>query len=82
MIEDPVIAKKILDVLHVVSGELDTSIATVRDTCPNEEFIAYRRAIAKVMGEMFFEIVGPLYREHPALTPPVFFDEEQPGSGH
>ena len=34
------------------SGRLDGSIATVRDQCSPEEFVAYRRAVGRIMGEM------------------------------
>jgi hypothetical protein len=36
---------------------------------PGKEFEQYRRAAGRIMGEIFVEILQPLYDEHPDLIP-------------
>jgi len=39
------------------------------DAAPNPEFLAYRLAIGNVMGELWNQVLKPILREHPELTP-------------
>ncbi len=52
-----------------IGTEIDKSIATVKDNCPQEEFEAYRKAAGKVMGDMLFEVMNPIYKAPPDLKP-------------
>ena len=58
-------AKRLLDALFDVSGQLDRSVATVRDCCSESELIGYRRAIGNVLGEMWDGILRPILSAHP-----------------
>jgi hypothetical protein len=51
------------------SMRIDSSILSVQENCPPEEFKTYRLAAAKVLGEMLLEVMNPLYAEHPDLKP-------------
>jgi hypothetical protein len=55
--------------LFQASGTLDTSVAVAQDACAESEFLAYRRVIGNVLGEMWDEVIQPLLRKHPHLTP-------------
>ena len=52
-----------------VSRQLNQSIRLVRDSRPDNEFQAYRRAAGFVMGRIFTDIIKPIYRTHPQLIP-------------
>ena len=71
MIRNRDTAQRVLAELFDVSGQLDHSVAMVRDHCTEAELIAYRRAIGNVLGEMWDEILRPVLAEHPDLTPPA-----------
>jgi hypothetical protein len=69
MIRDALIAQQISDLMIEFQSRLNSSIVTVKEKCSSEEFIAYRRAVGKTMGEMLLEVMNPLYVEHPSLKP-------------
>jgi len=69
MIKDNAIASKIATFMIEYSQKLNGSLIQVQDACSEEEFRAYRRAVAKVLGEMLVEIMNPLYAAHPELKP-------------
>jgi hypothetical protein len=62
-------AEKLEQILRNVSAELDRSIRIVRDNSSEEDFIRYRRLVGKLMGEIFVEVLQPIYLEYPELTP-------------
>ncbi|NUE66943.1 hypothetical protein [Snodgrassella sp. ESL0253] len=68
MIKDPKIAGEISNLMLNITTELNQSLFKVQDCCSKDEFIAYRRIVGKVMGEIFF-FLDPLFREHPELKP-------------
>ena len=70
MISDPVIAKKISELMIETLARLDESTAMAMNACQPEEFKAYRRAAGAVMAEIASEILNPLYSMHPLLKPP------------
>ena len=74
MISDEAIAAKVNAELLNVVEQLNESIILVMETCQDEEFKAYRLAMARVLGEIF-EILDPLYRRHPTIKPPEFDDD-------
>ncbi len=63
------VAAEILALMREYSGKLDRSVQFVKDTCSTEEFIDYRRAVGATMGEMYVEIMRPIFHEHPDLEP-------------
>lgn len=70
MITDPLIAKRISDLMLEIGDRLNESIAEIETACPPDEFAVYRRAAGAVMAEILLQILNPLYRDHPSLTPP------------
>jgi len=69
LIKDKSVAQQISELMLEYSERINESIRLVQDKCSLEEFKTYRLAAAKVMGEMFLEVMNPLYREHPDLKP-------------
>lgn len=72
MIKDKEVSRHVSDVLLRYSAELNGSIAYVQDHASEEESLAYRRAMAKIMGKILFEGLNPLYRDNPELKPDGF----------
>ena len=70
MITDTAVAKQILDELFEVSGRLDCSVAIVQDNSPEIDLVTYRRAIGRVLAELWDAAIDPILSMHPALTPP------------
>lgn len=59
---------------------MDESIRDVMNKDGGENFEWYRRASGKIMGEVFVEVLQPLYDEHPDLVPDQLRPKEL-GSG-
>ncbi len=51
-----------------INTRVNASIRLVMDNSEQEEFVKYRRAAGKVMGYVF-ELLTPIFAEHPELTP-------------
>jgi hypothetical protein len=56
--------------LHI-TDQLNESVRMVQETCPQAEFVRYRRAVGAIMGEML-EVIKPIYSVHASLKPPDF----------
>jgi len=69
MISDPVVARRISDLMLEFGARLDISVAEVSEQCGREELAAYRRAVGSVMSTMLLDIMNPLYAKHPAIKP-------------
>jgi len=67
MFKDKHIAEGVSKLMLEFGGRLDESISSVRSSCSDAEFRAYRLAVGKVLGEMVLERMNPIYREHPDL---------------
>ncbi len=63
------IAQHVSALMLELSGRLDESVRFVMENADEEEFQRYRRAVGKLMGDIFVGILSPLYAEHPSLTP-------------
>lgn len=55
--------------LRNVSADLDRSIRIVKHGESEEEFVRYRTLIGRIMGEIFVEVLQPIYSQFPDLTP-------------
>ena len=69
MISDINTARQVSELMLDVSGRLDESVATVSKNCPSEEFVAYRTAVGRILGEILLDVLNPLYAKHPVLKP-------------
>jgi len=70
MIVDKCLAKKVVDLMHDIAGQIEASIGIVRGNSSSEQLLAYKRAVGKVIYELYEEVLEPLYKEHPTLRPP------------
>jgi hypothetical protein len=72
MIDNEDIARQVSDLMVEFSHRLNASLVLVRDHGSPEEFHVYRDAIAKILTDMLFEVMNPLYSRHTNLKPPGF----------
>jgi hypothetical protein len=79
LLSDPNIAPLVNEKLNMAASALDESVAIVQEQCSNEEFVQYRNAVGKVLGEIF-EIVRPLYSQHRSFAPPGYFEDPSDGT--
>jgi hypothetical protein len=70
MISDRATATKVEKMMRGVAAEIDESISVVLDGGSTSEFKSYRLTAGKLMGDIFLEILAPIYARHPDLTPP------------
>jgi phenylpyruvate tautomerase PptA (4-oxalocrotonate tautomerase family) len=68
------LAKHIGDQMNRILGELDSSIHLVRDQCAEDEFLAFRDAVGKVMGALVWNVLNPLYAANPNAKPAGYDD--------
>jgi hypothetical protein len=59
------ISNRILEVRRI----LNEIISLAQNNCSSEELSVLKLAAGRVLGELLFEIVNPLYQAHPELTP-------------
>jgi hypothetical protein len=69
LISDKELAKEIASDLLEASNAIDRTVGAVRESASNDEFLAYREAASKVLAEMLFELLNPIYRDHPEIRP-------------
>lgn len=72
MINDKLVAERLIQVLLKCGAEINESIRDVQNHCSEEEFIAYREGMSKVMAEILFEGLNPIFKQHPDLKPEGF----------
>jgi hypothetical protein len=73
-------AEKIISTFQDFMRQIDDSIRVVMNDSPDEDFVRYRRTAGKIMGEIFLEILQPLYGEHPHLIPDQLRKPHESGS--
>ena len=52
-----------------VTSELNESLIKAQNCCSAEEFNEYRRAVGVMLGKMYFDVLVPLFIEHPEINP-------------
>ena len=62
-------AQKVSDLMQRFGKELSESIRWVAEDSPDEEVVQYKAAVATILTDMLIEIMNPLYRLYPDLTP-------------
>ena len=70
MFKDKEVASEISKLMLALSAQLNGSLIRVQERCPASEFEAYRAVVGRLMGEMFLEVMQPIYLQHPELEPP------------
>lgn len=69
MIDNIEYATKVQETALSVSSELNHSLLQMQEILTDDEFDQYRLAVAKVLGEIFMEILRPIHIAHPELIP-------------
>lgn len=59
----------IRDVCFDVGTKLNDSLVELRARGSEEEFTAYRRVVAQVMGTILVDVLNPIFAAHPRLEP-------------
>ena len=62
-------AEKINALMLECTTKINESIRIVMDTCDEDEFVLYRRTAGRIMGDVFLDILDPIYKEYPDLDP-------------
>ena len=62
-------AERLSILLLQVVAKLDQSAAYVQDKDSSEEWIRYRTAVGKAMGEICLELAEPLWKRFPRFKP-------------
>ncbi|VBB14310.1 hypothetical protein [Burkholderia stabilis] len=70
MITDKQIASALSGMILQMGADLDRSLMTVKASCPDSEFVAYREFVSHVLTTMLVDFMNPLYARHPDLKPP------------
>jgi hypothetical protein len=70
MIHDKDMAARLLHMITSPTDELVDSIEEVRQRCSEDEFKAYSKGPAYVVGYAYTDLMVPIYEEHPELKPP------------
>lgn len=69
MVKDKEFAKEVVQLVLECSGRFDESVGRAKEVCSESEFLAYRAAIADVLGEAFDQLLLPIFAAHPELKP-------------
>ncbi len=69
MFADREVAKQMLEAALTASGHLDRSLLAIKDVCSPEELHLAKRAVGECMGEMLLELINPILKQYPDLTP-------------
>jgi hypothetical protein len=70
-------AKKIIETVQRHTGEQNNVLLEIQPLCTEDEFSTYKQMIGRSMGEMFVEVIVPIMREYPDLTPPELVPPRQ-----
>jgi hypothetical protein len=70
MITNARAAKLISDSMLGICSQIEQSLDDLKEISSPEDFARYHKAIGKVVAPIMFEVLEPLYEEHPDLKPP------------
>jgi hypothetical protein len=70
MISNVTTARLISELMLDVFYRIDESVSVVRQTCAEDEAVAYSKAIGRLAGSVVMDILEPLYEKNPELKPP------------
>ncbi|MBL6852541.1 MAG: hypothetical protein ISS15_04015 [Alphaproteobacteria bacterium] len=62
-------AVRVESAMRAVAAQIDETIRIVMDECDQEEFERFRAIAAQLMGDIFCDVLSPIYEAHPELTP-------------
>lgn len=62
-------AAEVEKMMRQCSETLNESIWRVMETCPDDEFQAYRQAVGRIMGWIYLDVRRPIHHQYPDLEP-------------
>jgi len=65
----PQTAAAITKLMLDVSAQLDASVKLVMDDGDAAEFGAYRNCVGNIMGQIYCDILTPIFKQYPQLRP-------------
>ncbi|RQR56005.1 hypothetical protein DIE19_23725 [Burkholderia sp. Bp9126] len=68
-IENKPIASVLSDMILQMGADLDRSLQTVKESCPESECVAYRDFVSSLLGTMLLDFMNPLSARPPDLKP-------------
>ena len=69
MIDDPVVAKQISDLMKDMFDRISECSRAVEQQCSPEEHKEFVRSIGNITWGIVFDVMEPLYAKHPDLAP-------------
>ncbi len=63
------LAERIARELFACSGKLDRSIADLNGAVDDEFLQRYRRRVGQIMGLLYIEFLGDIFKQYPDLEP-------------
>ncbi len=63
------VAEEALRGLFDAAAKMNDTLLLIQKECAEEEFVAYRTGTGLAMGYLYAEVIDPILREHPDLTP-------------
>jgi len=66
---DETTATLLLTHARAADRELNDALLAVKERCTDEEFLALRHSVAKILSGLFYETIRPVYQRHPHLAP-------------
>ena len=70
MIRDKQTASDTIELMERAHRLLMDSLRFVKANCSDDEYKLYRAGMSQVLGQLFFLVMEPIYRQHPSLAPP------------
>jgi hypothetical protein len=69
LIDDKKLAKDLTSRLLKASTAIERTVGLARESASKDEFLAYRAGVGKVLEEMLWELLNPIFKRHPDLKP-------------
>jgi hypothetical protein len=69
MIRDKQTASAAIELMERAHKLLMDSLRFVKANCPDDEYKLYGAGMSQVLGQLFFLVMEPIYRQHPSLAP-------------
>ena len=70
MLSDPKLAVEVYGRLIEARGLIANSVARIKGRCTDDEYVAYRRAIGDVLGDLIIDVLEPIRAAHPSVDFP------------
>jgi hypothetical protein len=69
LFEDQAVARGVSDLMLDIGERLNASLIEVQAKCNTVEAVRYHEVVDRIMGEIFVEVMNPIYAKHPELKP-------------